>query len=227
MENIQQKLSTISVFQTLSESQIKAIAQLFGSHRFDKGETLISQQDKTSSVYFLCRGKVRAAMFSPSGKEISYQELCPGQMFGEMAALDSLPRSTHVIALEAGDVITLSQENFNLILEQYPAVAKATLMKLVGLVRFLCERLFEVSTLSVAGRVRAELLRLAKQEKPIAAGTIVLENMPTHEELAGRLSTHREAVSRELGQLQRKGLIKKQRSRITILDIEQLASIQD
>lgn len=227
MESIEQKLSSMSVFNTLTDAELNHISGLFTCQNFSKGDTLISQKDQSKSVYFLYSGKVRAAMFSPSGKEVSYQELTHGQMFGEMSALDNQPRATHVIALEDGEVLILSQQNFHVLLDQYPAVAKATLLKLVELVRFLCDKLFEFSTLNVAGRVRAELLRLAKEKTAQTSGSVLLDNAPTHEELAGRLSTHREAITRELGQLQRRGLIHKERSKITIIDLELLAAADD
>lgn len=222
MSNISTLLSRISVFSDLDQSELEAIAPLLTLQSFKRGETLIGQWDNSSSVYFLCEGSARATMYSPAGKEVSYQELQPGEMLGEIAALDNLPRSTHVIALTKGEALVLSSEDFNRLLVEYPSVAKASLLKMVGLVRFLCDRIFEYSTLSVGGRVKAELLRLAKQQAPQAKDTIVIENMPTHEELAGRLATHREAITRELGQLEKNGIIEKGRSRITILDMAAL-----
>ena len=99
MSNIATRLATINVFSELSPEALEGIAHLFTSNRFERGATLISQQDTSSNVYFLLEGKVRATLYSPAGKEVSYQELKPGDMFGEMAALDNLPRSTHVISL--------------------------------------------------------------------------------------------------------------------------------
>lgn len=224
MTNTVQRLSQLNVFSGLQNNELEQIAPLFIQQSFEKGKTLIGQRDNSSSVYFLCEGRARATMYSPSGKEVSYQELKAGEMFGEIAALDNLPRSTHVISLSKGEVLVLSGDDFNKLLMDHPLIARAVLMKMVGLVRFLCDRIFEYSTMNVGGRVRAELVRLAKQQTSVNGNPVVIENMPTHEELAGRLATHREAITRELGQLEKSGVIVKERSKITILDMEALAS---
>ena len=219
MSNIATRLATINVFSELSPEALEGIARLFTSNRFERGATLISQQDTSSNVYFLLEGKVRATLYSPAGKEVSYQELKPGDMFGEMAALDNLPRSTHVISLVKGELLTLTSDDFNRLIMTHPVFARAVLMKMVGVVRFLADRIFEYSTMNVGGRVRAELMRLAKQHQADARGFITIDDMPTHEELAGRLATHREAITRELGQLEKAGVIEKHRSKVTILDM--------
>ena len=74
------------------------------------------------------------------------------------------------------------------------------------LARKLSDRVFEFSTLAVRGRLYAELLRMAEpiQSKTNAA---LISPTPTHEEIASRISTHREAVTLELARLEELGLI--------------------
>lgn len=219
------QLAGIKVFSALQESALLSIAPVFGLHAFTRGQTIITHGERTSSVYFVSSGRVRATMFSPAGREVSYQDIGPGEMFGELAALDQLPRSTHVIGLSDGELLTVGREDFNRLLTSHPSVSNAVLLKMAGLVRFLCDRLYEYSALSVAERLRAELVRLARLQNTPAGQPIVINDMPTHEELANRLATHREAITRELGQLQKSGIVLKKRNQFTVVNMRALVSL--
>ena len=216
------QLAQIKILSGLSEDQLRELAPLFTKYNFKRNQTLIAYREESDVVYFLCEGSVRTTLYSPSGKQISYQDLEPGDMFGEMAAIDNLPRSTHVIALSGGELLFLSKDNFLHLIDHYPDVSRAVLLKMSKLVRFLCERLYEYGVLSVGERVRAEILRIARQQGIQNGDTVLVDNLPTHEELASRLATHREAITRELGNLEKSGVLFKKRNKLTILDIQAL-----
>ncbi len=96
--------------------------------------------------------------------------------------------------------------------------------QLAGSVRGLTERVFEFSALAVRNRVHAELLRLARNHMT-GENTSKIQPAPTHAELASRISTHREAVTRELNRLSKDGLIERQASSLVIHDVERLANL--
>lgn len=223
--SITERLSRIRVFQTLDNNALEHIAPFFVHHAFVRGQCILTHGERSTAVYFLTEGRVRATMYSPTGREVSYQDLKPGEMFGELAALDQLPRSMHVIGLTAGECLIIAREDFMRLLAEHSGFAQAVLLKMAGLVRFLCDRLYEYATLSVAERLRAELIRLAHQENHNGSEPIVIRNMPTHEELANRLATHREAITRELGALEKNGIVRKQRNAVTILNMRALQSL--
>ena len=77
---------------------------------------------------------------------------------------------------------------------------------LANLVRLLSERVVEFSPLGVNNRIHAELLRLAKKVS-ITGGSAGIAPVPTHGDIANRVSTHHEAMIRELNELKHKGLI--------------------
>ena len=89
-------------------------------------------------------------------------------------------------------------------------------------VRRLDERVFEFSTLGVNNRIHAELLRLARRAADNGQVSVEIEHAPTHAEIANRVSTHREAVTREIKRLEKLGVIEWGRSRHCILDIPKL-----
>ena len=105
--------------------------------------------------------------------------------------------------------------------KNYPEVAVATLEHLTYLVRRLTERVIEFSTLAVRNRIHAELLRLAS-ERASNGTEVVIAPAPKHAEIASRVSTHREAVTRELNELARSGLVKRSENRLTICSLSDL-----
>jgi len=228
-------LSTVTAFRALDARCIDTIAPLFSTRAIKRSQTVIAHNDTTTDVYFVLEGVLRATMFSPAGREISYQDLHIGDMFGELAAIDQLPRSTHVIALKDTRLAIISRNAFMSLLEQHPAIAEATLLKMAGLVRFLCDRVYKFGALDVNHRIRAELVRLAVPcDAPVGNNAAVaasnftyarratITDMPTHQEMANRVATHREAVSRELSCLEKSGLIEKHKNRLVITDLQKL-----
>jgi hypothetical protein len=87
----------------------------------------------------------------------------------------------------------------------HPSVMLAVLHHLTARIRELTERVFEFSTLAVRNRVHAELVRLAREHG--GGKQAVIRPAPTHSEMASRISTHREAVTRELSRLHELGII--------------------
>jgi len=228
-------LSAVTAFRALDTRCLETIAPLFALRATRRSQTVIAHNDASTDVYFVLEGTLRATMFSPAGREISYQDLQSGDMFGELAAIDQLPRSTHVIALKDTRLAVINRHGFMELIEQYPVIAQATLQKMAGLVRFLSDRVYTFGALDVNHRIRAELARLAVpceiqtarvgsrvQPSGPHAQRATIPNMPTHQELANRLATHREAVSRELRCLEKSGLVEKQKNTLIITDFEKL-----
>ena len=100
------------------------------------------------------------------------------------------------------------------------------LRRLTRLVRALSERVVELSTLTVRRRIQVELLRLARETAPGQKCAVIFP-APTHAELASRVSTHREAVTRGLGELARAGIVEKRSGTLVIRDVEALAAMVD
>ena len=152
---------------------------------------------------------------------MSYRDIAAGDMFGEFSAIDGVSRSSDVVALSNCLVATLSADDFWQILYEFPDVSAATLKRLTTQIRALTERVFEYSALTVKNRIHAELLRLALDHKT-DENSAAIKPAPTHAELASRLSTHREAVTRELNALARAGLLERREGALHITDIAEL-----
>lgn len=226
-DSIEAALRCIPFFKSLDSQEIKALASSCSLREFVDGQSIVNHRESGDFVYFITRGKVRSKIYTESGKEVSYQDLTVNDMFGELAVIDGLPRSTSVISLNGTEVLQLSKRSFLELIENNPGLAIATMKKLAGLVRFLCERAYQFGVVGVKRRIRAELLRIAEKYLEPEKIEVVIPELPTHHELASRLATTREAVTRELSELDKNGIIDKRTNAkgIIVKDIEKLMAL--
>jgi len=216
-------LKLINVFSEMNLDDLHPIHNHISWHKYSKGETVLCFHELSNEVYFIKEGAVRATTYSASGKEISYQDLDQGDMFGELSALDNQGRITSIITLNTCLIGKMTAERFIDIIHKHPSINHKVMLRLTGLIRFLCGRIYEYSALDVKDRVRAEIIRQARLNSN-GSNTALIENMPTHEEIANKISTHREAVTKEISHLVKDNLIEKQGRKILVPNIERLAS---
>lgn len=217
-------LSGIGLLNGLAESDRDLLAQSCRWHRYSANHFVFSHEDETSDVYFIVTGQVRVTVYSASGKEVSFADLSAGASFGELSAIDGLPRSATVVALSDTVLASLPAKAFLQLLYDHPDVAANMMQYLVGLIRRLSDRVVEFNVLAVRNRIHAELLRLS-HDHGTGGNTAMIAPAPTHAEIASRVSTHREAVTRELSALARKGLVERRHGALVIADIARLAQL--
>ena len=185
---------------------MNALATATTVREFGPGELVVGHNDTTFDVFFLLSGKLQVNLYSADGQRVGFHEMNSGGMFGEISAIDGLPRSVSVEGATACRIAMLTRQRFLAAIEGHPDFAMAVARQLTSHVRRLTTRVFEFSTMAVRQRLRAELLR---QSRATSEDSAMIEPVPTHAELASRISTHREAVSREMAWLEAKGLMTK------------------
>ena len=216
-DRLARALAKIAPFSGLDADSLKAVAGACRFERYDARRQIIAYQDETADVFFVVSGVVRVVIHSVTGKEISYRDLEGGEMFGELAAIDGGERSASVVAVSETLLISMPEAAFREAIKNHPSVADAVLQRLTRLVRLYSQRLYEMRTLDVQSRIRAELVRLA-EDSVAADNTAIISPLPTSADLAARVNTRREAVSRELASLTRRGLIERHQKSLTIHD---------
>lgn len=214
-------LAGIDVFRDLSAEERRVIAKCCQYRRYQPPQAVLGYRERSRDVFFIVSGRAQAIIYSQAGKQVTLQDMASGQMFGELSAIDGKPRSAYVIATAETYVASMRSDDFNQVLQHHPAVARATLQRLVNMVRYLSERVFEISALSVRQRIHAEVLRLALANSDDARSALIAP-APTHIDIAQHIGTHREAVSREFTQLSNAGLIQRQRQALLVCDIPRL-----
>jgi CRP-like cAMP-binding protein len=217
-------LRSVSILAGLSDTTLERIARDCAWREFKAGQHILEHQDASTDVSFLLRGKARAIVYSSEGKSVIFTDLHAGAMFGEIAAIDRGPRSASIEAIEDCTIASLAADQFEALMLREPSVAVATLRHVAGDVRRLSDRVFEFSTMMVRNRIHAELLRLiggAEQRQP----DVLLSPAPSLSDIADRISTHREAVSRELARLVDIGLLRREGKNLRITSVAKLTAL--
>jgi CRP/FNR family transcriptional regulator, cyclic AMP receptor protein len=186
------------------------------------GELIIGHRDQSRDVLFLVSGLVRVTVYSVTGRQVTFRDIRPGDVFGELSAIDGKPRSASVESLMPSTLMVVPQAVFLDMLQAHPSVMIETLCRLTALIRSLTDRVVEISTLAVRNRVQAELVRLARDH---GGPDAVIRPAPTHAEIASRISTHREAVTRELSRLEDLGLIAREGRTLRVTNLQRLADM--
>jgi len=222
--HVSQSLKRISIFAALPPDSLAEIEKRCRWRHCEPGETIVDYLDSSNDVFFIARGEARVSIYSVEGKVITFSDLGPGDSFGEVAAIDGGPRSASIESRTSCVVASMPAAIFKEMLKSEPAVALAVLHYLVTKVRALTMRVYEFSALAVSNRVQAEILRLANLE-PRQGKSARIGIAPTHAEIASRVSSHREAVTRELNHLSRMGIIERQGRALIVKDVDRLATM--
>jgi len=220
----QYTLAAVNLFATLSPPALKTIHESCSWDHYRPGQPIVHYLDDSDDVYFVSSGEVTVTIYSASGTAVSFRDLGPGTTFGEYAAIDGSPRSASVVAKTECVIASMGAARFRELLQSEPLIGNALIRELVDNLRSLTNRVYEFSTLAVNNRIQAELLRLAKTA-PRQGKSARIVPPPKHAEIASRVSTHREAVTRELNRLSREGVIERQSGVLIIRDVDRLAAM--
>jgi CRP/FNR family transcriptional regulator, cyclic AMP receptor protein len=188
------------------------------------GQLLVAAGSHSADVYIIQSGRLRVTIFSADGREVIIRDMVAGQMFGDLAAIDSGRRSASVVALEDSRLLLVPDAAFRAAALADPERAAWFAGHLVAQVRLLTERLIELSTLNVRSRLHCQLLRLSVMAG-IVDNAALIHPAPSHEELADMIGTHREAITRELSYLASTGVLESGRRRLMVRDVAELGSM--
>jgi CRP/FNR family transcriptional regulator, cyclic AMP receptor protein len=216
-----QTLSNIPLFSELPDEVSERYARTCFWKDYEPHELVIDVEDETTDVRFVITGKVRIIHRITVGKEVILDEMSDGQFFGEIAAIDGWPRSANVTTLTRSRICVMPQKVFIEILTDSPSVSLQVMKMLARRIRELNLRLAEHSFLQAKHRLYSELLRLSRP-RPGNPGQRTISPPPIQRELAERIGTRREVVSRELNALEKQGHILKAKGAIVIMSPDEL-----
>jgi CRP/FNR family cyclic AMP-dependent transcriptional regulator len=218
-------LRVISLFEDLSDAELADVDAMCSIRSFARQEEIYGERETTTDIFFILAGAVRVTSFTDSGREVIFSEVPAGGIFGEFSAIDQLPRSATIVALTDCTLARMQSSAFFALLRKNNSVCVHLVELLVSKIRKMSERVFEVSALSVRERLRRELVRLATTSgKPEGQG-IAISPAPTHYEIAARIGSHREAVTREFNRLELEQLLEIGRRSIRIVDLQRLKDL--
>jgi CRP/FNR family cyclic AMP-dependent transcriptional regulator len=203
----------------LTAADAAALEERAIRRRFARGQALCHQGQIADRVMILTAGRVKVTTTTADGREVVLAFRAPGELVGELAALDGAPRSATIAALEPVEVLALSPDDFLAWLWSHPAAV-------AGLLRVLSERLRDAdhrrmvfTAFDSLGRVAVCLLELCERFGEVRGDCIEITLPLSQEELAGWAGASLESVARSLQTMRSLGWIETARRRVRVLDV--------
>ena len=206
-------LSEISLFAALSEGELQGLAQRAVERRFATDEMLFWEGEDCAGIFLIIEGSVKIFRSSPGGREVMLSiETAPATV-AELPLFDGGPYPASVRVVEPVVALFVNKIDFQQFCRQYPDVALKVLAVVGRRLRHLVGLVESMTFGSVTQRLAKMLLETSKE-----VGADVFDLPSTHQELASRLGTVREVVSRNLGRFRAQGLIKVQDRQVEIIN---------
>ena len=200
-------LRSVPIFSELGEADFQSLAKVANRRRYPKDSVVFFENEQGDFFFMILEGRIKVTILGDDGREVILSLLGSGDFFGEMALLDNEPRSATAIAVEDSELLSLHRTDFQSVLTDNRSIT-------VGLIKVLTARLrranHQISTLAlldVYGRVARVIVDMAREEgRRLKDGRIAFRRA-THQEIANRIGTTRETVTRMLKDLERQGMI--------------------
>jgi len=216
-------LRLMPLFEGFPPEVLEPLARQMALRSYPVNQAILLQNDWGSAVYFILEGWVKIRTHDGEGREVTLTILGPGEIFGEMAALDEAPRSSDVIALTPTKVCCLPAQDFLAFLTAH-AQAGIRLAQLMSRRLRQLNRRLQLREASSVARVADILLFLAESRGRVSRSGVEIPNLP-HRELSSLSGLARETVTRVLAKLEQEELIRRDRSR-DILCIPQMEALE-
>ena len=207
------QISRVPLFGGLSSTEVDVLAQRAVEKRYEAGQMLFSEGEPCQGLYLILDGSVKIYKTTPSGREITLAMETGPSSVAEVPLFDGGPYPASVLALD--DVVSafIHTRDFQQVCRQYPEVSLKMLAAVGRRLRQLVNLIELVTFGSIRQRLAALLLEFGEQNESASFALPI-----THQELASRLGTVREVVSRNISRFQVEGLIKVAARQIHILD---------
>jgi CRP-like cAMP-binding protein len=206
----------------LSADDRRDLMALGRTVRLRPGATALIEGQVSGCVLGLLQGHVRAWSSSADGREILLAIRSPGDLVGEFSALDGLPHSATVSAMDEVEAVSISAESFREFLRTHSDPALRVLELLVDRLRDADRKRAEFGSVDTTGRVAARLVELAEEHGQPSGEEVRIDVPLSQEELATWVGASREAVSRSLRSFRDRGWVRTDRRAIHVLDLDAL-----
>lgn len=200
-------LRTVPIFAELQPGDIESLARLCTRRHSPKDTVVFFENEQGDSFFMILSGRVKVTILGDDGREVILTMLGPGDFFGEMSLLDNEPRSATAIAAEDTELLCLARSDFEKVATKR-SITAALIKTLTARLRRANHQIQTLALLDVYGRVARVILDMAKEEgRRLKDGRIAFRRA-THQEIANRIGTTRETVTRMLKDLERQGMIR-------------------
>lgn len=184
--------------------------------RFRADDVVLMEGDPSDHVHVLVSGWVRISTIVEDGREVLFGLRGPGEVLGELAAINGWPRTVSCRAIEPCHVVQLTGDRFLAALQARPEIAIATIKTVAVRLRAAEAARVDSAAYDVSRRVAVHLVRLADEHGRTVADGILIEAGFSQEDMAGQVGAARRTVARALAVLRERGVVETGRRRILI-----------
>lgn len=192
------ELKKIPLLSELAGPELMHLGSVLKERRAPKGSYIVYAEDPGPSMMFIADGKVKVNLMSNDGKEVVLANMEEGEFFGEIALLTGSDRSANVIATSDCRLFVLHEEDFTTHLTQYTGLARGMLTQLALRLRAASAKIGDLALYDVYRRVARTLKSMGSALEVDGKEIHVIDERPTHQELAAMVGTSREMVTRAL-----------------------------
>jgi CRP/FNR family transcriptional regulator len=219
-------LRSVPLFAGLEEGELERFSQVAVPRSFPAGTRVFHEGDSSDACYIVSEGSFRVTREHSDGRAITLATLGPGEIFGELAMLDGDTRSASAESITDGTLLALPANDVRGLLARNPEIALKLVAGLVRRLRAANMRLSRQSFQTVPSRVAgilAQLSREGQESGPDGDGEMSEVTIRMNQtDLAQLAGTSRESVSRFLAELERAGVVRSGRGRVTVLQPNKL-----
>jgi CRP/FNR family transcriptional regulator len=214
-------LQRVPLFEQLSAAELEPVALVAIPRSYPRGVRVFHEGDSSDACYIVRSGDLRVTREHPDGRAIALATLGPGDIFGELAMLDGGTRSASVETLADCELLALPAPDMRRVVAEHGEIAAKLIVALTRRLRETNERVARQSFQTVPSRVAGVLLQLIAEEAAPEGRTGVTVRM-NQADLAQLAGTSRESVSRFLATLERAGVVRVGRGRVTVVEPRRL-----
>ncbi len=202
-EDLRAAACNLSIFQGASDEALQELASMARCHDYPKNNILFYQGDPASSAFLVVSGRVKITLMNEEGREVVLTIVRPGGMFGLLvAALDGGPQPANAITVAPSRIASFDIDGFVPWLGRQKTTQRALLRELGDRIREAYHKIGEHALMGVRERLLYALLDIAEREGQLEPSSeMIVFTRPTHQELANRIGSSREVVSRVLKEL--------------------------
>ena len=211
-------IRTTSLFEGLTESEIKAVSELIFEKKFGKGETIFFEGDEADGFHLVSSGQIKVFKMNPMGKEHILHIFGPGEPVGEVPVFSRQPFPATAEALIKSTTYYFPRNDFVALIEKNPSIALNMLAVLSRRLRQFANQIENLSLKEVPARLAGYLLYIAEEQD----NSDVVRLPVSKGQLASLLGTIPETLSRIFAKMSDEGLIRVEGRSITIVDRDAL-----
>ncbi|MBE0448217.1 MAG: Crp/Fnr family transcriptional regulator [Actinobacteria bacterium] len=220
-----QALKACQLFTGLPEENLKELNSIAVSKRFGRGELIFSDGDVGEGFYAIVNGRVKLFKLGPDGREQILHFASNGEPFGEVTLFAGVSYPAFARAATDLDVLFFRRNDFKALVSKDPQLSLNMIAIMSYHLRRFATLVEELSLKDVPARVARHLLNLASERGCEVGDCIEVELDVSKTELAQKLGTISETISRTLGKMRSTGIIDTSGRKVRILDVDMLEEI--